>query len=1150
MNKGTYNAFVCHVSKLDGGLAERLKRGLQKLGKRPFQRQSLRVCVDREDITAGRLQSQINERLLRSQFLIVLVRPQLATRPWCVDEIRFWLREKDQNQILLVQTDGSDLRYNTAAGTLEFLDAAEQFPPAFHGAFNTEPSWIDLRNCDTPEGWMVQLVKIASPIHGVDADQLFSREQVAQRTLLRLRNFALILLTILGVGLAYKWTQARSQRNLAVAQSKASEQRGMVARAMLGLESDPVVALTSLAAAVDADPDHIQPELESALTAGLHRARLVRRYEAPTGSFGAVRGLAITSDGERLLVASDNDGIILGPDGYSVSAVLRRLGAPLNANAVCVTGDQERFAIAYGNRIHGKLESAGVLFLDRDGHMIADVPLTNEPLCILSEREAETVVIGDDCGHLIRIGTKGSPVILKTQGCTPINAVLNGIDGPIPVPGRTARGSAGMALVQPSATQAGVSTVPQPMPDNVICAASPESRVIVLGGQSGAIQRLNFDYDQDGWRIDPDVSYNGHVGPVWALLPVGTALFSAGDDRRIRIWRESGRYLIPPLTGHKAAVTALAWNEQRHELISGSTAGEVFCWTLPEISLGVSYEDGVAAWQSNHFVISGTVTHSAPRGSVHIPVAKDAKTLAIAGNTWYATFQSDPDTNPQLEIGTIGEEPAQTIPLPGDAPVSILPLTSDSVLVGGGYPEGLLRVKSMNALMRNSGLSATVPELRTNRCGLYLIRGASVERYTTTGHTDSITALAVNFQSSPITFASGGADGSVKLWGPNLEQDDHQLLTGFEPSESVITSLHFSTSGKSLFTAVSFGIQDLQKSYLLAFDLATGQITWRVDLGKGMVVAMDTLDDKGLVFQIDCSPNTREVESPISTLCAINADGCGLRILADGLQKRIRAFGIDSESWIHALDEDDREHLIPARTPDVILALQSRCLPISAQMQADAEERVADQAASIGDTVEEGKHIAAALKANPKSISLRFRNAKALFQSGHISTAKDEFDCVIQAWPKLMLPRYMRGQTLMALKQYPEAEADFSLALELGAEFFQPARRLDSPEAIMTLMEKIAKFGEQGGLSFHLELLALRGTSRVAQSKWKEALADLTATIDEGRRTPSVFDLRSRVYQALGDNAKAEADKDTFHSLNKKGEPQGGMEGMGNGVTP
>ncbi len=1131
MNKGTYNAFVCHVSKLDGGLAERLKRGLQKLGKRPFQRQSLRVCVDREDITAGRLQSQINERLLRSQFLIVLVRPQLATRPWCVDEIRLWLREKGPNRILLVQTDGSDLRYNTAAKTLEFLDAAEQFPPAFHGTFNTEPSWIDLRNCDTPEAWMVQLVKIASPIHGVDADQLFSREQVAQRTLLRLRNFALILLTILGIGLAYKWTQA-------VAQSKASEQRGMVARAMLELESDPVVALTSLAAAVDADPDHIQPELESALTAGLHRARLVRRYEAPTGSFGAVRGLAITSDGERLLVASDNDGIILGPDGYPVSAVLRKLGAPLNANAICVTGKPEQFAIAYGNRIHGKLESAGVLFLDRDGHMIADVPLTNEPLCILSEREAGTVVIGDDSGHLIRIGTDGSPVLLKTQGFTPINAVLDGIDGPIPVPGRTARGSAGMALIQASMTQAGASTVPQPMPDNVICAASLESRVIVLGGQSGAIQRLNFDYDQDGWRIDPDVSYNGHVGPVWALLSVGSALFSAGDDRHILIWRESGRYLIPPLTGHKAAVTALAWNEQRHELISGSTAGEVFCWTLPEISLGVFYEVSVAAWQSNHFVISGTVTHSAPRGSVHVPVAKDAQTLAIAGNIWYATFQSDPYTNSRLETGTIGKELVQTIPLPGDAPVSILPLTSDSVIVGGGYPEGLFREKSVDVALMNMERSATIPEPHTNRCGLYLIRGASVERYTTTGHTDSITALAVNSQSSPITFASGGADGSVKLWGPNLEQDDHQLLTGFEPSESVITSLHFSTSGKSLFTAVSFGKEDLQKSYLLAFDLATGQVAWRVDLGKGMVVAMDTLDDGGLVFQIDCSPNTRRVESPISTLYAINADGRGLRILADGLLKRIRAFGVDSKSWIHALDEDDREHLIPARTLDVIAVLQSRYLPISAQIQADAEECFADQAASAGDTVEEGKHIAAALKANPKSISLRFRNAKALFQSGHISTAKDEFDCVIQAWPKLMLPRYMRGKTLMELKQYLEAEADFSLALKFGAEFCQPARRLDSPEAIMTLMKNIAMIGEKVALSFHLELLELRGTSRAAQGKWKESLADLTAAIDGGLRTSRAFDLRSRVYQALGDNAKAEADKKISQSLNEKGKPQ------------
>lgn len=194
-----FDLFICHVSKIDGPLARRIKRDLERLagaGKPPL---SMRIFLDHDDVPAASdLTDAIRSTLDRSSYLLVLARPELQKSPWCKLEIENWQSIHPGKLPLLAQSGGSDLWFDKTQ--VSFQSASERLPKALANAFAAEPSWVDLRAGHTGDDWWIHLARIASPIVGHSPQDVFSAHAAGVRRQLHKTRWLLATLFLLAVG--------------------------------------------------------------------------------------------------------------------------------------------------------------------------------------------------------------------------------------------------------------------------------------------------------------------------------------------------------------------------------------------------------------------------------------------------------------------------------------------------------------------------------------------------------------------------------------------------------------------------------------------------------------------------------------------------------------------------------------------------------------------------------------------------------------------------------------------------------------------------------------------------------------------------------------------------------------------------------------
>lgn len=216
----TYDAFICHVSGLDGELAGHIRATLHRLNRGLFKLRACRTFVDKDNVAAGDLEKRLLGPLERSRHLIVLVRPELADpdRHWCVREIQHWKGRAGVPPPLLVLTAGSDLAWDPRTSRLRFK-GGETLAPAIASAFSSEPNWVDLRRRGSDPVWQSrrferEVARIAVPIHGLDSvDELVGEDQRQLRRRIRWRNAALATTVSLGLIAAIAGVRAsRAQR--------------------------------------------------------------------------------------------------------------------------------------------------------------------------------------------------------------------------------------------------------------------------------------------------------------------------------------------------------------------------------------------------------------------------------------------------------------------------------------------------------------------------------------------------------------------------------------------------------------------------------------------------------------------------------------------------------------------------------------------------------------------------------------------------------------------------------------------------------------------------------------------------------------------------------------------------------------------------
>jgi WD40 repeat protein len=187
-----YDAFISYSQKLDKPFVRRLQRQLQDLGKAWWQRRAVRIFRDESSLSATPgLWPAIERALEGSRYLIVCASPEAADSHWLDEEVRWWLAHKSRDTLLIALTAG-ELHWDKTANDFAW-NPATPLPPAFKGAFASEPKWVDFRPFRTldeerrkaDEAFLGLAADLSSTIRGIAKEDLLSEEVRQQRRALR-----------------------------------------------------------------------------------------------------------------------------------------------------------------------------------------------------------------------------------------------------------------------------------------------------------------------------------------------------------------------------------------------------------------------------------------------------------------------------------------------------------------------------------------------------------------------------------------------------------------------------------------------------------------------------------------------------------------------------------------------------------------------------------------------------------------------------------------------------------------------------------------------------------------------------------------------------------------------------------------------------
>ena len=197
-----YDAFISYSHALDGTPAPALQIGLERFAKPWYRSRALRVFRDDASMSASTdLWLSIEQALVASAWLVLMASPDAARSPWVDKEIRWWLKHKSRQRLLVVLTEG---QFAYADEPEAGPDAA--LPSALRDALAAEPRWVDLRwlhdighvaqsNPRLRDG----IADIAAAVRGVPKDILVGEHIRQHRRTMRLARAAVAVLVVLAL---------------------------------------------------------------------------------------------------------------------------------------------------------------------------------------------------------------------------------------------------------------------------------------------------------------------------------------------------------------------------------------------------------------------------------------------------------------------------------------------------------------------------------------------------------------------------------------------------------------------------------------------------------------------------------------------------------------------------------------------------------------------------------------------------------------------------------------------------------------------------------------------------------------------------------------------------------------------------------------